>query len=136
MSTRDCKALHRGGWGSWQHSDRLVYQEGKKRYFYPLNQDTTVASASSTTNGSERGAGAFNFKPVGPGTYMTTSGVVFPNSVPGRATIGGGDPMVGSGSSSRTQVERQLLSVERRQLWSLVIGIHWQLSYSRVHGLG
>ena len=42
---RDCKALHRGGWGSWQHSDRPVYQEGKKRYFYPLNQDTTAASA-------------------------------------------------------------------------------------------
>ena len=79
-------------------SSKLIvqcYQEGKKRYFYPLNQDTTAASAGSTTIGGERGAGAFNFEPVGPGTYMTTNGVVFPDSVPGRATFRGGDPAVG-----------------------------------------
>ena len=45
--------------------------------------------------GGERGAGAFSFESVGPGTYMTTGGVVFPNSVPGRATFRGGDPAVG-----------------------------------------
>ena len=67
----------------------------KKRYLYPLNQDTTAASAGSSVSGGERGAGAFTVEPVGPGTYMTTGGVVFPDSGPGRAAIRGGDPVVG-----------------------------------------
>ena len=46
-------------------------------------------------SGGERGAGASTVEPIGPGTYMTTGGVVFPDSVPGRATTGGGDPAVG-----------------------------------------
>ena len=58
-----------------------------------LTRTRLQQALSSRAIGGERGAGAFTFELVGPGTYMR--GVVFPDSVPGRATIGGGDPAVG-----------------------------------------
>ena len=59
-----------------------------------LTRTRLQQALSSRAIGGERGVGDFTFEPVDPGTYMR--GVVFPDSVPGRATFRGGDPAVGA----------------------------------------